>query len=197
MTHLWIRLCAGACVMAGALTVTAQTQEQMQEMMKAMESVQKMQQQAAKPVVDFRDIRALLPESLPGMKRTDVHGERTGAMGMTISFASAVYKQDKGRGTVTIKISDLSGTGAMAFAQMGMMGEIDRETDEETERSVTIGGHRGIEKYNTRRRAAELNLFVASRFHVELSGNDVESRDLRDVLNAIDLKKLEALKPKE
>jgi len=186
----------GFAMMAGSVS-HAQSPEQMQELMKAMEAVQQMQQQAAKPVVDFRDIRALLPESLPGLKRTDLHGERTAALGMTIAYASAEYRQDGGRKTVSVKISDLSGTGALAFAQMGLLGEIDRETDDEIERSVTIGGHKGIEKYNSRRKTGELNLFVGNRFHLEVSGTDVEAREVRDIVNALDLDKLMALKPKE
>src|SRR5262245_12359640 len=41
--------------------------------------------------VNFRELKALLPEELPGFKRTDAKGEKAGAMGMVVSQASADY----------------------------------------------------------------------------------------------------------
>jgi hypothetical protein len=42
--------------------------------------------------VDFRKLKDLLPETLAGMSRTEATGEKTGAMGFTVSTAQAKYK---------------------------------------------------------------------------------------------------------
>ena len=41
------------------------------------------------PVVDFRELKALLPESLPGLKRAEAAGEKRSVMGMTVATAEA------------------------------------------------------------------------------------------------------------
>ena len=53
-------------------------------------------QTVATPVepVDFRDLKAMLPESIGSMKRTAAEGEKSGAMGIVVSHAEGRYEND-------------------------------------------------------------------------------------------------------
>src|SRR4051794_40944802 len=46
--------------------------------------------------VDFRELKALLPEELAGCKRKSATGERTGAMGFNIAQAEGKYESAAG-----------------------------------------------------------------------------------------------------
>lgn len=144
-------------------------------------------------VVDFRELRALLPESVGAYKRTKASGEKSGAMGMTISQAIGQY--EAGKAQLTIKLMDYGGTGfASVMAAAWTTTEIDRETDDGYERSVKLGAHRGIEKYDNASRFGELQVLVGSRFMVEINVRDGEPADLTAAANALALDKLAALK---
>ncbi|MGH9196956.1 MAG: hypothetical protein ACRD1T_14600, partial [Acidimicrobiia bacterium] len=145
--------------------------------------------------VDFRELKALLPESLPGMKRTNATGEKTAAMGFKVSKAEGRYTNDQG-GSIDITISDtgtLSGFTAMA-AYGWALAEMDRETESGYEKTTKIGGYKGYEKYDNESKNGEVNVLVGQRFVVEVDGNGVGMDVLKGALSKIDLAKLDAKK---
>ena len=190
-------------LVAVAVPALAQTQSP-QDMQKAMEAMQKalgaIQQQggaAAKPVVDFREMKALLPKELPGGFKGQIRGQKSGAMGMTIAEAEGNYSKDGGDGSIRIKLSDMSGMGAigtMAHAAWATA-TIDNETDDGYEKTTTVSGCKAMEKYNTKSKQGELQVFVDNRFIVEVRGTDVKMDDMKKALELLDLKKLAALTP--
>lgn len=149
----------------------------------------------AAEAVDFRELKALLPEDLSGMKRTNAEGERTSAMGFTISKAEARYESDS-NANVRITISDvgaMAGVAAMATYAWAA-GAIDRETETSYERSVTINGHKGYEKYDRQSSSGEVQVLVAGRFVVEVDGNNMPMDAIKAALGKVDLGKLESMK---
>ncbi len=149
----------------------------------------------AAEAVDFRDLKALLPEDLSGMKRVNAEGERSSAMGFTISKAEARYESES-NANVRITISDV---GAMAgIAAMSTYawaaGSIDRETETSYERSVTINGYKGYEKYDRQANSGEVQVLVAGRFVVEVDGNNMPMAAIKAALEKVDLGKLESMK---
>ena len=149
----------------------------------------------AKEPVDFRDLKALMPEDLSGMRRTSSDGEKAGAMGFIVSNAQARYEAEDG-GRITVKITDMgavAGVAAMA-GYAWAMAEIDRETESGYERTVTIGGHRGYEKYNREGKSGEVSLLVANRFVVEIDGDGITMEALKAAVDKVDLGKLESMK---
>jgi len=149
----------------------------------------------AAEAVDFRELKALLPEDLPGMKRSNAEGEKTSAMGFTMSKAEARYESESG-GSVMITISDI---GAMTgMAAMGLYawaaGAIDRETETSYEKSTTIKGYKGYEKYDRQSTSGEVQVLVAGRFIVEVDGNNVPMDAIKGALERVDLGKLEGMK---
>jgi len=148
---------------------------------------------SAAAVVDFRELKALLPAELPGLKRTSAAGEKSSAMGMTISFAEGRY--EAGEGVIEIKLSDYGGTGFATMMAAGWsMQEMDRETETGFERTTTIAGNKAKEQYDTADQSGATEVLVAGRFLVEVSGSKVTAEAIRAAVEKIDLAKLAALK---
>lgn len=149
----------------------------------------------AEEPVDFRALKDLLPEDLPGMKRTSAEGEKAGAMGFVASNAEGRY-QAEGGGNITVKITDvgaMTGIGALA-AFAWATAEIDRETENGYERTTTQKGYKGYEKYDRSSKSGEVSLLVANRFVVGIDGYDISMDQLKAALDRIDLGKLEGMK---
>jgi len=145
--------------------------------------------------VDFRELKVLLPESLPGLTRSNVEGERSGVMGVDVAVASAQYTNESGT-SIDIKISDMGSlTGPMRLATLGWtIAQIDRETDEGYEKTTTFNGYKAFEKYWTASKHGELNVLIEGRFVVEVDGNDCDMNQIKDAAGKIDMGKLAAMK---
>ena len=89
--------------------------DNMKEVQKNMEEGQKYE------VVDFRDLKALLPESLGDLKRANAEGEKSSAMGFTISKAEADYNNEDYSQSMDIEITDLAGANRICwFSCLGL-----------------------------------------------------------------------------
>jgi hypothetical protein len=146
--------------------------------------------------VDHRELQALLPESVAGMKRTGSEGSRSNLVGITASHAQADYGDGKGA-SLSIEITDmgsLTGVTALAFAWVSI--DIDRQSDVGYERTTMIGGRKAYERYSRAERKGELDVLVASRFIVSVKGTDMDMKSFKDVVAKIDVDRLEKLKDK-
>jgi hypothetical protein len=145
--------------------------------------------------VNFRDLKALLPETLPGFKRTQAKGEKAGAMGMTIAQADADYSGDGGA-HLDVKLVDIGSlAGPLGIGMAGWATvEIDRETETGYEKSTVLGGNKAFEKYDTRSKRGEIKVLVGDRFIVEVKGRNVTVDDMKAAAGKLDLAKLATLK---
>lgn len=145
--------------------------------------------------VDFRELKALLPEKLSGMTREGAEGEKASAMGVKVSEAHANYVSATGA-SATVKITDMgSVSGLVGMATMAWAAaDIDRETETGYERTTTFDGHKAFEKYDSEGRNAELNILVERRFVVTIEGSDVDMSFLKEAARSIDLSKLASMK---
>jgi hypothetical protein len=146
--------------------------------------------------VDFRELKALLPEILGDLKRTNIEGEKVAAMGMNISNANADYSDDESGVSIDLKITDLgSVSGLSGLAAYGWyMVDIDKENDTGYEKTITYKGNKGYEKYDNQGKYGELSVLVAKRFIVEANGNNVSMDQIKTALDMIDIGKLESWK---
>lgn len=146
--------------------------------------------------VDFRELKALLPENIAHLKRTNASGEKSSAMGINISKAEADYNDEQGNKSIDVEITDLgSVSGLTAFAAYGWyMAEIDKETENGYEKTFMYKGNKAFEKYNNSSQNGEISVLVAKRFIVELNGNNVTMDELKAALDMIDVGKLESMK---
>ncbi|MBK6912944.1 MAG: hypothetical protein IPH11_04480 [Ignavibacteriales bacterium] len=146
--------------------------------------------------VDFRELKALYPESINGMKRTNSSGEKTAAFNMNISHAEADYSSEDGSKSFDINITDMGNmSGLTQMAAYGWaMGEFDRETDSGYEKTTNFSGYKAYEEYNNEGKYGKLQVLVSSRFIVEASGNNITMEELKSALGQIGLSKLESWK---
>ena len=144
-------------------------------------------------LVDFRALKALLPDSVGGLKRVSATGEKGAALGFGASHAEGKYRGD-GNTKLRIKIVDIAGVGGMAVAALGLASvEVDKETETGYERTTVIGGHKAFEKYDTRSRSGEVKVLVGNRFVLEVDGDDVPMETLKEAAGKIEPAKLQAL----
>lgn len=147
-----------------------------------------------KPAIDFRELKNSLPEALAGLRRTNARGEKTSALGATVSSAEGTYGATDGP-VFTVKISDLGALGPVgALAGMATsVKEVDSEGDAGYERSAEYRGHRGLEKYSSVTRSGSANVVVANRFAVEITGRGIEAAQLKRAAEELDYAALEKL----
>lgn len=147
-------------------------------------------------VIDFRELKALLPESLGDMKRTNAEGEKNSAMGFTVSQARGDYSSEDGSKYLDIEITDFGGaTGWAGLASWGWtIAEVDRETETGYEKTTKYKGHKAFEKYDNEYQNGNIDVLVAGRFMVSVDGNNLSMDNIKSALDAIDIGKLEAMK---
>ena len=143
--------------------------------------------------VDFRALKAMLPESLPEMPRSSASGEKNEMMGIQVSTAEADY-QDGASGRIHIKISDLGTLTSLAGMAAAMEPKLDKETDTGYEKTTRVNGRQTHEAYDTRAQQGELKVLLDGRFEVEVNGNGVKMDTIKLALSRIDLAQLEAMK---
>jgi hypothetical protein len=138
-------------------------------------------------------LKAFVPETLAGMKRTSISAERSGAMGLQVSHANATYEDDSGR-QLRLEITDTgSAKGLLGLAAWaGVEGE--RESDGYYEKTYRDGGRMIREEWDRNDSRGEYTVVVGERFSVKIEGSAGSVRDLRAAANALDLKGLEKLR---
>jgi hypothetical protein len=164
--------------------------DNMKEMQKNMEEGKKHE------VVDFRELKALLPESIGDLKRKNAQGEKNSTMGFTISHAEADYSNEDGSQNINIDITDMSGASGLAgMAAWGWtMAEIDKETETGYEKTSKYKGHKAYEKYDNEYQDGSIEVLVSGRFMVSVQGNNVPMQIVKNAMDEIDIGKLEAMK---
>jgi hypothetical protein len=143
--------------------------------------------------VDFRELKAELPERINGMKRISAEGERSGWGGFKVSTANAEYED----GDKHLEISIVDAGGMMGLAKVGLaawaQAEVDRETQDGYERTTTIDGYQAYEKFNNKTEDGQVSVIVNERFIVNIEGRNISARDLKSALDKLNLKKLEKM----
>jgi hypothetical protein len=138
-------------------------------------------------------IKAFLPDSISGMKRSNVSANRNSAMGMQVAEASADYSGDNNQ-HITLEVSDTGGAkGFMAMASM-MAPEEEKETDHGYEKTYSADGNLVHEEWNNQSRSGEYSVIVGKRFTVKARGSVDDIDQLKQAVNSVDLDKLESMK---
>lgn len=138
-------------------------------------------------------LKAFLPESLDGMRRSEVATEQSSFGPMSVTMANATY-QDAGGRRVRIGVGDMAAAGGLLALTALMAGGQSRETDAGYERMGKVDGRFVIEKRDNRSGAAEYGVVVADRFVVNTSSPSADPQALKSLLARLDLAKLEAMK---
>jgi hypothetical protein len=146
-----------------------------------------------KPVepVSFQDLQAALPQ-LSGWDRGAPIGER---MTAPVPFSQTEADYTMGETNVTVKLVD-SAFNPLLIAPWAMFltAGYEKQTGDGYEKSTSVGGHPGFERFISASREGELNLVVAKRFLVTVEGDNIsDMKVLHEFASKIDTNRLELL----
>ena len=144
-------------------------------------------------VVDMAKLKALLPETLAGLKRSRFEGEKTAMGGFKMSKAEAQYRDDSNR-NITLELTDIGGNKMFGAMFAWAMIESDKETDGNYEKMGKLDGRPTHEKFQKDGSSGEYGVLVAGRFMIEARGNNVDMATLKAAANSIGFGHLEAMK---
>ena len=141
--------------------------------------------------VSFRDLQTAFP-TVSGWTMDKPRGER---MSAPVAFSQTETRYKNGDQTIEVKIVD-SAFNQMLITPWAMFlaAGYEKETDDGYEKSTTIAGNPGFEKWNDQRKDGELNIVVAKRFLVSVEGDRLtDMKQLQEFASKIDFAKLGAL----
>ena len=144
-------------------------------------------------VVDMAKLKALLPETLAGLKRSRFEGEKTAMGGFKMSKAEAQYRDDSNR-NISLELTDIGGNKMFGAMFAWAMIESDKETDGAYEKMGKVDGRPTHEKFQKDGSSGEYGVLVAGRFMIEARGNNVDMATLKAAANSIGFSNLEAMK---
>lgn len=139
-----------------------------------------------------QDLKALLPESLGELKRDSIEAQGNQAMGMAGSSAKASYAADSQR--VKLSITDIGGMAGMAALAGWASSTLDRETPDRVEKVYKQGQRTVRERYRKDGSQGEYTVILANGVVVEADGRRVEMPTLKNIVEGLDLAKLETMK---
>jgi hypothetical protein len=142
--------------------------------------------------LDVDQIKSFLPPTLAGFqKQGNGSAEKTGFAALMVSKAEANYSD--GSRTVTVEISDSGGaSGLMGLASWATM-QTTKEDENGSERVSKVNG-RMVHEKTSKNGSDEFEIVVGDRFLVGAHSSQVKLDDLRKVVGALDLKKIESMK---
>ena len=143
--------------------------------------------------VDFHELKAMLPVSLPGMQRNEASGQSGEAIGMKGSSATGRYSDGAGR-SIEIEIADIGSLSGLASLAQKFDPSMEKETATGYERTTKVNGQLVHERYDRRAKSGEVGVMVANRFSVTVEGSGVDPAALTEALKAIDLASLATMR---
>ncbi|HIG75733.1 MAG TPA: hypothetical protein EYQ24_14480 [Bacteroidetes bacterium] len=194
--------CGGGDSDADTVQETGAPESAIGQMMQGVDAMRGMAEQAeemqntqpAEPV-NHRVLLEMLPDEAAGMPQTETEGQSQNMGAFALSTREATYADSTGDSQLTITVADYG-----AFPAIGMFGlgwtmvDMDKETSTGYERTITYQGHRGYRKYDTESRRGELSALIEGRYHVQVSGRDVDDEQLEAALQSVDTRRLASMK---
>jgi hypothetical protein len=139
-------------------------------------------------------IKPFIPDTLDGLKRTQMSVQRNGALGMQMSTGTASYS-DGAQHHLNLEITDTGSLKGLVGFAAGYAGtEQDTETDTGYDKIYKSGGQLVHEQWDNRSQSGEYGLVVGDRFSVKVAGNAADIGELKSAVSSIDLSGLAALK---
>jgi len=171
----------------------SQAAKGLEQMAKGLEAMAGGASGNTKPVdpVSFRDLQTLFPD-LDGWDKEKPTGER---MTSPVSYSQAEVRYKKGDSRLTLKVMD-SGLNQLILMPFTMLMQTgyEKETSRGYEKSTTVAGQPGWEKWNTEGKDGEVTAFVNKRFLLTVEGRNVEDiKVLHQIFGNIDVAKLAAM----
>lgn len=173
-----------------ALSQANQAREAVSTMQERLEEMEEQGSLEPADPVDFRRLRDLMQESVAGLDRGEMEGSKDGAMGYTVSNASASYS-DGADASATVSIQDMGGVQALMMGLSWLMVERDSESGTRIERTMEFEGYPAYLEYDSDGGRGTLQVLVADRFVVKAEGSGVEVDQLEALVESVGLGTLE------
>jgi hypothetical protein len=143
--------------------------------------------------LEIDQIKAFLPATLGGFARQgNGTAEKSGIAALMVSKAEAEYADGAKR--VRIEISDPGGaSGLVGLASWATL-QTSKEDDNGSERTSKVNGRMVHEKTSRNGGTDEFDLVLGDRFVVSASSREVKLDQLKSMVAALDLNKLESMK---
>jgi hypothetical protein len=139
-------------------------------------------------------LKAFLPDTLGGLKRTEASAERNGALGMQVATATARYGDNSGGRSLKLEVTDMGSVkGVLAVASHANVEE-DRQTETGYVKTYHQGNSMIHEQWDNASKEGEYSAVVADRFMVKVEGTGTSIDDLKSALGSVDVAGLAALK---
>ena len=131
-------------------------------------------------------LKSFVPEKLAGLSRSSLSAERSGAMGLQVSTATATYSDDSGR-EVRLEITDAGGAkGLLGLASWaGVEGE--REENGRREKTFREDDRLIHEEWDSNASEGQYTVIVGDRFTVKVEGGARSVAQLREAAEQLDL----------
>lgn len=150
----------------------------------------------AKPQpVEFRKLKAALPEKVASLERGEASGQRTKLGEVTLAQAEAPYGKDEGDNPKTAKITLMDyGDTELAKGAAGWVGaDIDQESDNEYTKTTDVQGRRALVTYNSKDKTGSVHTLAGGRIIVVLDVSGLSDADFQKAIADVPLKALDAL----
>jgi len=139
------------------------------------------------------EIQAFMPAALAGLPRTALSSERSGALGVQVSEANAVYGDGRGR-SLRLKLNDTGG--AQGLVQLAAWAGVEQERswDGGYERDYHQDGRMLHERWDNASGSGEFGMVVGGRFAIQVAGQAANMDELKSAVTAgVDVAKLESI----
>jgi len=142
-------------------------------------------------IVNFREMKELLPGKIGGLELKDSEGSTSGAFGFKASTVTAKFANDDNSKNVKLDMVDTGGIGkAFLGAVPWTTMEMDKETSSGYEKTTEYKGNKAFEKYNNKNKTGNLAVLVGERFVVTLEGRGLTMDELKDGMDDVSFKQL-------
>ena len=138
-------------------------------------------------------LKAFLPDSVGGLKRSNLSASRNAAMGIQASQASADYRDGDGT-QITLEVADTGTAKGFVAMAAALAPEQEHETEHGYDKTYTSKGRMVHEEWNTQSRRGEYSVVIGQRFTVKADGQADNIDQLKKAVGTVDLDKLEAMK---
>ncbi len=186
-------LCAS--VACGKSEAEKQAEQAAEDIKKAADAVTQAQQQGGDAAKGMADV---LKGTLPVVPGWNMHAPEAERMTSPIAYSQVETNYKKGDAEIEMRVVD-TGYAQMLIAPWSMFlaSGYSRETGDGYEKSITVGGNPGFEKFDKSSQRGELNIFAGKRFMVTIEGRDLaDTKVLHEFASKMDFGKLTALQPK-
>jgi len=224
ISKLAVAVAVVACVACGKSEAEKQAEQAAEDMKKAADAVTQAQQQggdASKGMADMAKAMQgmaaaiggggsgdgkpvepvatdLLKGALPTVDGWTMDAPEAERMTSPIAYSQVETQYKKGESEIELRVVD-TGYAQMLIAPWSMFlaSGYSKETGDGYEKSTSVGGNPGFEKWDTSSKRGELNIFVGKRFMVTIEGRDLaDTKVLHEFASKVDFGKVAALQPK-